>query len=402
MKLALKFALRYLFSKKSHSAINIISMVCVGGVAITSMAIICTMSIFNGFHELVSSLYSSFDPQVKITAAQGKSFTTNTALFDELRASSQVDILTEVLEENALISYNDHQISARLKGVSENFRELTQINSLLVSGEFTPEDSIANMACLGIGIASQLSVNSGFVRPLLVFAPKKGANVSLTNPQGSFNEELLMIGSIFRVNQPQYDDNMIIVSLEFARELFGYEDEVTALELKLKPDVDTDKFITKLKRTLGDSYIIQNQYQQQADSYKMMMIEKWMTFLILSFILMIAAFNIIGSLSMLIIDKKDDIKTLRNIGADNKLIRRIFLIEGWLISGIGALAGITIGIILCLIQQKFGIVSLGSSGMFIVDSYPVKLIWSDILIVVAIVITIGLTTAWIPVRRIEP
>lgn len=401
MKLALKFALRYLFSKKSHSAINIISMVCVGGVAITSMALICTMSVFNGFEELVSSLYSSFDPQVKVIAAKGKSFELNSASFSALRNHPEVAVFTEVVEENALVSYNERQVSARIKGVSDNFSELTRIDSLLVSGEFNPGDSIADMACLGIGLATQLGVNSGFVRPLLAFAPRRGASVNLTNPQGAFNEELLIIGGIFRVNQPQYDDELILVSLDFARGLFGYDTEVTALELALQANVDANRFIAKIQRELGSDYVVMSRFQQQADSYRMMKIEKWMTVLILSFILMIAAFNIIGSLTMLILEKRADAQTLRNLGADSILIRRIFLFEGWMISGFGAVVGVVVGVVLCLIQQTFGVITLGGSGMFIVDAYPVRLLWSDVFVVLAIVVSMGLLTAWIPVRRME-
>lgn len=399
--LALKFALRYLFSKKSHSAINIISFICVCGVALTSMALITTMSVFNGFQDLVSSLYSNFDPQVKIKSAKGKTFHAHDSLFVELKKNKDIDIYTEVLEENALFSHKDRQVAAKLKGVAQNFEQLTNIDSVLVSGEFVLSDSVANYTSVGIGLATQLGINTGFIRPITVYAPMRGIKVNLSNPSNAFKEDWLFISSVFSINQPQYDDQMLITSLDFARNLFQYNDEVTAIELKLKENIDTDKFISALKSQLGPDFLILNRYEQQADSFRMMQIEKWVTFLIMSFILLIAAFNIIGSLSMLIIEKQSDMLTLRNLGAGKELICRIFLLEGWLISGFGAVCGILIGVFICLIQQHFGLLTLGNSGMFIVDAYPVKLEFVDVIAVLFIVTVVGFITAWIPVRQLR-
>lgn len=399
--LALRFALRYLFSKKSHNAINIISIICVCGVAITSMALITTMSVFNGFQDLVSSLYSSFDPQVKIISAKGKTFDPTDSLFLTVQKNPDIAILTEVIEDNALLSYSDRQVTGRIKGVSDNFRQLTKIDSILLSGDFMLEDSIAHYTSVGVGLASQLGINTGFIRPITVYAPKRGVKVNLSNPTSAFNEDYLFISSLFSINQPQYDDQMLITSLDFARTIFEYPTEVTALEIKLKEDVNTDRFIAATQKSLGDKYKVLSQYEQQADSYRMMQIEKWVTFLVLSFILLIAAFNIIGSLSMLILEKKDDMTTLRNLGADRSLIMRIFLIEGWLISATGAIAGILIGILLCWLQQTFGIIKLGTSGMFIVDAYPVKVEFIDVIAVTFIVSVIGFITAWVPVRQLK-
>ncbi|MGL4780898.1 MAG: FtsX-like permease family protein [Bacteroidales bacterium] len=399
--LALKFALRYLFSKKSHSAINIISFICVCGVALTSMALITTMSVFNGFQDLVSSLYSNFDPQVKIKSAKGKTFHAHDSLFLELKKNKDIDIYTEVLEENALFSHKDRQVAAKLKGVAQNFEQLTNIDSVLVSGEFVLSDSVANYTSVGIGLATQLGINTGFIRPITVYAPMRGIKVNLSNPSNAFKEDWLFISSVFSINQPQYDDQMLITSLDFARNLFQYNDEVTAIELKLKENIDTDKFISALKSQLGPDFLILNRYEQQADSFRMMQIEKWVTFLIMSFILLIAAFNIIGSLSMLIIEKQSDMLTLRNLGAGKELICRIFLLEGWLISGFGAVCGILIGVFICLIQQHFGLLTLGNSGMFIVDAYPVKLEFVDVIAVLFIVTVVGFITAWIPVRQLR-
>ncbi|MGL5317751.1 MAG: FtsX-like permease family protein [Bacteroidales bacterium] len=399
--LAFRFALRYLFSKKSHNAINIISIICVCGVAITSMALISTMSVFNGFQDLVSSLYSSFDPQVKITSTKGKTFDPTDALFLPIRNHPDIAILTEAIEDNALLSYNERQVTGRIKGVSENFRELTKIDSILLSGEFILKDSIVSYASVGVGLASQLGINTGFVRPITIYAPKRGAKVNLSNPTTAFNEDYLFIASLFSINQPQYDDQMIITSIDFARKVFEYPTEVTSLEIKLKEGVNANRFIQETQKKLGDRYRVLSQYEQQADSYRMMQIEKWVTFLVLSFILLIAAFNIIGSLSMLILEKKEDMTTLRNLGADRSLIMQIFLVEGWLISATGAISGILVGIFLCWIQQTFGIIKLGTSGMFIVDAYPVKVELIDVIAVTLVVSVIGFITAWIPVRQLK-
>ncbi|MGL4805169.1 MAG: FtsX-like permease family protein [Bacteroidales bacterium] len=399
--LALKFALRYLFSKKSHSAINIISFICVCGVALTSMALITTMSVFNGFQDLVSSLYSNFDPQIKIKSAKGKTFHVGESKFIHLRNNKDIAVFTEVLEENALFSHKDRQVAARIKGVADNFEQLTSIDSILVNGEFVLSDSIANYTSVGIGLATQLGINAGFVRPITVYAPMRGVKVNLSNPSNAFKEDWLFISSVFSINQPQYDDQMLITSLDFARNLFQYDDEVTAIELKLKDGVNADKFISNLKHELGADFLVLNRYEQQADSFRMMQIEKWVTFLIMSFILLIAAFNIIGSLSMLMIEKQSDMLTLRNLGASRELICKIFLLEGWLISGFGAVCGILIGVFICLIQQHFGLLTLGNSGMFIVDAYPVKLEFIDVFAVLIIVTVVGFITAWIPVRQLR-
>ncbi|MGL5731922.1 MAG: FtsX-like permease family protein, partial [Bacteroidales bacterium] len=391
--LALKFALRYLFSKKSHSAINIISFICVCGVALTSMALITTMSVFNGFQDLVSSLYSNFDPQIKIKSAKGKTFHVGESKFIHLRNNKDIAVFTEVLEENALFSHKDRQVAARIKGVADNFEQLTSIDSILVNGEFVLSDSIANYTSVGIGLATQLGINAGFVRPITVYAPMRGVKVNLSNPSNAFKEDWLFISSVFSINQPQYDDQMLITSLDFARNLFQYDDEVTAIELKLKDGVNADKFISNLKHELGADFLVLNRYEQQADSFRMMQIEKWVTFLIMSFILLIAAFNIIGSLSMLMIEKQSDMLTLRNLGASRELICKIFLLEGWLISGFGAVCGILIGVFICLIQQHFGLLTLGNSGMFIVDAYPVKLEFIDVFAVLIIVTVVGFITA---------
>ncbi|MGL5772734.1 MAG: ABC transporter permease, partial [Bacteroidales bacterium] len=340
-------------------------------------------------------------PQIKIKSAKGKTFHVGESKFIHLRSNKDIAVFTEVLEENALFSHKDRQVAARIKGVADNFEQLTSIDSILVNGEFVLSDSIANYTSVGIGLATQLGINAGFVRPITVYAPMRGVKVNLSNPSNAFKEDWLFISSVFSINQPQYDDQMLITSLDFARNLFQYDDEVTAIELKLKDGVNADKFISNLKHELGADFLVLNRYEQQADSFRMMQIEKWVTFLIMSFILLIAAFNIIGSLSMLMIEKQSDMLTLRNLGASRELICKIFLLEGWLISGFGAVCGILIGVFICLIQQHFGLLTLGNSGMFIVDAYPVKLEFIDVFAVLIIVTVVGFITAWIPVRQLR-
>ncbi|MEG1615991.1 MAG: FtsX-like permease family protein [Bacteroidales bacterium] len=401
MNLPLRLAQRYLISKKSHNAINLISLVSVCGVAVITAALICTLSVFNGFQDLISTLYSAFDPELKVERVKGKYFHTTDSLIADLREMPEIAIFSEVLEENALINYDGRQLPALVKGVSPNFEHLSSIDRIIVNGKFRLKDQVTNYATLGVGLASQLGVNAGFVRPLELYVPKRTGKINLANPADSFNEGRLFVGGVFRVNQMQYDDQLLIASIDFARDLFGEENLVSSIQLKLKPDVNPEAFKKQLKKQLGDDYRVLNRMEQQADSFRIMEIEKWVTYLIMVFILMIAAFNVVGSLSMLIIDKKADVDTLKKLGASDSLIGKIFLFEGWLITGVGAFVGVILGVSLCLAQQYFGIMRLGdASGMFIVDSYPVLLLWSDLISVVITVGVIGFFAAIYPVRAL--
>jgi len=398
--LALHFliAKRYLFAKKSHHAINVISWISVCGVAVATMAMVCTLSVFNGFQELFSTLFCNFDPQIEITSRQGKVFDPTSKEFDAIRNMEGVAIFTEVLEENALLKYQDRQVPATIKGVADNFEQLTSIDSIIVNGHFMLYDSLVDYGTLGLGLANVLGTGSSFIDPLEVFAPKRDVRINMANPASSFTEDYLFVSGIFSLEQPEYDEKYVIVPLHFARRLFNYEKEVSGIELKLSPNASLPEIKGKIQETLGDAFYVKDQYEQQEDFYKMMNLEKWISFLILSFIMLIATFNIIGSLSMLIFDKKDDIITLRNLGANDTFIARIFLIEGSLISLGGVLSGIVLGIILTLTQQYFGILRLGESNTFIVDSYPVRLDMTDLLLVFITVLIIGFLAVWFPVR----
>lgn len=401
MNLPFYIARRYLFSKKKHNAINIISGISVCGVALATLALVCTLSVFNGFQDMVAGFFTAFDPELKITIREGKVFEPQGAAFQEVRSLPEIAVWTETLEENAMVQYKDRQAMAIIKGVEDNFEELTFIDSLLYgAGEFILHDSIVDYGVLGVELISELVTGLQFVDPLQVYAPKRNVRVNMANPSASFNRDYLFSpGVVFVVNQQKYDARYILTSLSFARNLFNYDTEVSAVELKLKPGADVTAVQRKIARILGDEFVVLDRYEQQADVFRIMEIEKFISYLFLTFILAIACFNVIGSLSMLILDKREDVETLRNLGADDRLIARIFLFEGRLISLFGALSGIVLGLLLCYIQQRFGIISLGGgNGSFIVDAYPVSVHVTDVVLIFITAVTVGFLSVWYPVH----
>ena len=401
MNLPFYIARRYLFSKKKHNAINIISGISVCGVALATLALVCTLSVSNGFQDMVAGFFTAFDPELKITIREGKVFEPQGAAFQEVRSLPEIGVWTETLEENAMVQYKDGQAMAIIQGVEDNFEELTSIDSLLYgAGEFILHDSIVDYGVLGVELISELGTGLQFVDPLQVYAPKRNVRVNMANPSASFNRDYLFSpGVVFVVNQQKYDARYILTSLSFARNLFNYDTEVSAVELKLKPGADVTAVQRKITRILGDEFVVLDRYEQQADVFRIMEIEKFISYLFLTFILAIACFNVIGSLSMLILDKREDVETLRNLGADDRLIARIFLFEGRLISLFGALSGIVLGLLLCYIQQRFGIISLGGgNGSFIVDAYPVSVHVTDVVLIFITVITVGFLSVWYPVH----
>ena len=400
MNLSFFIARRYLFSKKKHHAINIISAISVCGVALATLALVCTLSVFNGFQDMVAGFFTAFDPELKITVREGKVFDPHSAVFRQLRALPQIEVWTETLEENAMVQYKDRQAMAVIKGVDDNFEQLTSIDSLLYgTGRFILHDEVVDYGILGVELVSELGTGIQFVDPLQIYAPKRNARVNLANPSASFSRgHLFSPGAVFVVNQQKYDAGYILTSLAFARRLFGYGTEVSAVELKLKPEADADVVKKEISRILGDDFSVQNRYEQQADVFRIMEIEKFISYLFLTFILAISCFNVIGSLSMLSLDKREDVETLRHLGADSSLISKIFLFEGRLISTFGALAGIVLGLLLCFLQQRFGFVSLGGGGDFVVDAYPVSIHLTDVLLVFATVSVVGFLSVWYPVH----
>lgn len=397
-------AKRYLFSKKKHNAINIISGVSVCGVALATMALVCTLSVFNGFQDMVATFFTSFDPELKITVNEGKVFNPTDAHYQELKKMVEVKVCTQTLEENAMVQYKDRQTMAVIKGVQENFEKLTSIDSILIgNGLFMLHDTIADYGVMGVELVSTLGCGVQFLDPLQVYVPKRDAEVDLVNPSNSFNMEYLYSpGVVFAVKQRKYDSQYIITSLAFARKLLNYTNQVSAIELKLMPNADIDKAKEKIQKLIGPRFQVKNRYEQQEDVFQIMKIEKFISYLFLTFILMIACFNVIGSLSMLILDKKDDVDTLRSLGANDKVISRIFLFEGRLISVFGAVLGIVLGLLLCFLQQKYGLIQLGNGGdNFIVKAYPVSVHAWDIVAVFFTVIIVGFLSVWYPVRYLS-
>lgn len=396
-------AKRYLFSKKSHNAINVISGISVCGVALATLAMVCTLSVFNGFQDMVATFFTAFDPQVKITSVKGKVFDGSMPVLSQIKNMPEVAVYSESVEDNAMVQYKGRQVMAVIKGVEDNFDKLTPIDSILFGrGELILHDEVADYAIPGLQLLSTLGTGIRFLDPLEVYAPKRGAKINMANPMSSFvSDDLFSSGLTFTVNQEKYDGSYILTSIDFARNLFQYDKEVSAVNLRLYPTANEKDVISKIKRILGEDFYVQDRYEQQADTFRIMEIEKLISYIFLTFILMIACFNVIGSLSMLIIDKKNDVQTLRNLGASDNQIVRIFLFEGRMISFIGAVAGVILGLILCLVQQEYGIISLGNSGSFVVDSYPVSVHAWDVVLIFITVLVIGFISVWYPVRYLS-
>ena len=396
-------AKRYLFSKKSHNAINVISGISVCGVALATLAMVCTLSVFNGFQDMVATFFTAFDPQVKITSVKGKVFDGSLPVLSEVRNMPEIAVYSESVEDNAMVQYKGRQVMAVIKGVEDNFDRLTPIDSILFGrGDLILHDEVVDYAIPGLQLLSTLGSGIRFLDPLEVYAPKRGGKINMSNPMSSFvSDRLFSSGLTFTVNQEKYDASYIITSLQFARNLFQYDKEVSAVNLRLTPEANEKDVISKIKKLLGDDFYVRNRYEQQTDTFKIMEIEKLISYIFLTFILLIACFNVIGSLSMLIIDKKNDVQTLRNLGASDSQVVRVFLFEGRMISFIGAVAGVILGLVLCLIQQEYGIISLGNSGSFVVDAYPVSVHAWDIVLIFVTVIVIGFISVWYPVRYLS-
>ena len=394
-------ARRYLFSKKSTNAINVISGISAVGVAVATMALVVTLSVFNGFHDMVASLFTQMDPQIKITPVMGKVVAADDSLLTRIRQLPQVDVATEVMEDQALAVYGERQAMVRLKGVEDNFDKLTHIREVLEGdGDYALHAADMNYGILGMGVAYQLGTGYTYEHPLKIYAPRREGQLNLANPQDGFVEdELYSPGVLFSIKQGKYDKRYIITSIAFTRQLFDQQGMLSSLELRLKPGSNFEQVKAEMQEIAGDRFLVRDRYEQQDDTFRIMKIEKLMAYIFLTFILVIACFNIIGSISMLMIDKKNDVVTLRNLGASDKQIIRIFLFEGRMISVLGAMAGLAVGLLLCWLQQEYGIVRLGKSeGSFIVDAYPVSVHPWDVIIIFLTVITVGFLSVWYPVR----
>ena len=404
MNYRLFIARRYLFSRKSHHAINIISGISVAGVAIATMAMVCTLSVFNGFRDLVAGLFTAFDPQLRVTLTEGSSVSQDDEALQRLRKHPDVKVYTPVMEGQALVVQDRRQQVVTVMGVADNFTEQASINNILYGdGSFCLHADVLEYGVLGLRLAARLGLPANFPDPLQVYAPKRGERVNMANPLSSFNhDELQSPGVVFNVQQSRYDDNYIITSLGFAQRLFDQRGRITSVELRLRDGVSLSSAKRELRQLLGARFQVQDRFEQQADLFRIMRIEKLISFVFLTFILLIACFNIIGSLSMLMIDKRQDVRTLRSLGATDGQVCDIFMLEGRMISLAGAAVGLLLGLALCWLQQEFGLISMGSSaGSFIVEAYPVSVHVGDLVIVFLTVLVVGWAAVWWPVRYLS-
>lgn len=398
-------ARRYMFSKKSVGAINVISFISVAGVAVGTMALVIVLSVFNGFHDLVASLFTNFDPQIEVVPVKGKTINADAPELDRIRHLDFVDVATDVVEDQAIAVYGDRQRMVTVMGVDENFDQLTNISDILYGdGDFTLRVANLYFGVPGIRLAQDLGLGARWADYLKIYAPvRRGQLTDLDTPTDGFVvDSLLSPGVVYAVNQNKYDRDRIITSIYFARQLFDQDGMLSSLQLRLKPGTDLSTAKREIKAAAGERFRVLDRFEQQADTFRIMQIEKVLAYVFLTFILIVACFNIISSLSMLIIDKKNDINTLHNLGANDRQIQSIFLYEGRIISAVGALIGIGLGLALCGLQQAFGFVKMGeSSGTFIVNAYPVSVHYWDVLVVFITVILIGWAASWIPARRLR-
>lgn len=402
MKTELKIAWRYLFAKKQYNAIHIISGISAAAVGVVTAAMVCVLSVMNGFGVMVEQLFSQFDPDIRIEAVSGKSFHDQGERFDALRQLSEVAMVSQSIEETALLQFEDKQMPVRLYGVDSVFPTLTHIENIITEGHYEVYDGAFDRAVLGQGLAWQMGIGARFISPLQLYAPKRNAKVNMLRPDQSFNDEVCFIAGTFAVQQVKYDNEVMLVDISLTRRLLDYGNhEVSALLVKVAPHTSVKQAKKAIQSLLGEGFAVLDRYEQQADFFRILRVEKLLTTLLLVFILLIASFNIIGSLSMLIIDKQTDIQTLSHLGANKKMIQRIFLFEGWLISALGAMVGLAIGLIVCLAQEHLGILKLGNGTEYVVSAYPVAVQTTDVLIVAAVVLVLGFLAAWIPARRLE-
>ena len=396
MSLPLRIAWRYLMSKKGHQAVNVISIVAVCGIVVATAALICVLSVFNGFRGLIMGKLAMLDPEVAITATMGKTINNADSIIDAVSGIPGVERAVPVIEDQALAMYAQLQMPVRLKGVPDDYNTMNQIDSVIVDGQWKLRDQVSRYAVAGAGPAVRLCVRPDFIGMVRLYAPQRQGHVNIANPMGAFRQDSLFVSGIFQLQQNNYDADLIYVPLDMARDLFDYETEATQVEVKLAAGANEQQAMRAITQALGDSYLVKNRLMQQSEAYRLVNIEKWMAFLLLAFILIIATFNVISTLSLLIIEKDDSIATLRALGANDRQISRIFVLQGWLITLVGAITGVVIGLILCLCQQRFGWLHLsGDPANMIIDAYPVEVQWTDVLVTLALVAAVGLLTSMV-------
>jgi ABC-type lipoprotein release transport system permease subunit len=383
-------------SKKGHQAVNVISIVAVCGIVVATAALICVLSVFNGFRGLIMGKLAMLDPEVAITATMGKTINNADSIIDAVSGIPGVERAVPVIEDQALAMYAQLQMPVRLKGVPDDYNTMNQIDSVIVDGQWKLRDQVSRYAVAGAGPAVRLCVRPDFIGMVRLYAPQRQGHVNIANPMGAFRQDSLFVSGIFQLQQNNYDADLIYVPLDMARDLFDYETEATQVEVKLAAGANEQQAMRAITQALGDGYLVKNRLMQQSEAYRLVNIEKWMAFLLLAFILIIATFNVISTLSLLIIEKDDSIATLRALGANDRQISRIFVLQGWLITLVGAITGVVIGLILCLCQQRFGWLHLsGDPANMIIDAYPVEVQWTDVLVTLALVAAVGLLTSMV-------
>ncbi len=394
MKLAIKIATRYLRSKKAHNAVNIISIISTCGVVVTTAALICVLSVFNGFKGLIMGRLAMLDPEIAISVTQGKAMADADSVITVAQSVKGVKQAVPVVEDNALAIFADYQMPVRLRGVPDGYDRINGIDSVMVDGEFKLRDEVSRYGVIGVGPALKLHARPGLLRMVQLYAPQRQGRVNMANPMDAFRNDSVFVSGVFQMQQNGYDADLIYVPIDLARELFDYTTEATRIELSLDPTASEAEVMQQLEQRLGPAYTVQNRLMQQATAYRLVNVEKWVTFLLLAFIMIIATFNVISTLSLLIIEKDESIRTFRSLGATNKLITQIFVAEGWLIALVGAVSGVVLGLALCLCQQQFGWLKMqGDESMMVVCAYPVQVEWTDVVVVFALVAAIGLLTS---------
>lgn len=402
MKTELKIAWRYLFAKKQFNAIHIITAISSVAVGVVTAAMICVLSVMNGFGVMVEQLFSQFDPDLRITAKAGKSFSISEEKKHALLELPCVDLLSESISETALVYFEDKQMPVQLMGVDTSFSALTGIENIITDGHYEVYDGAFDRAVLGQGLAWKLGIGARFIHALQVYAPKREGKVNMLRPDANFNQERCFIAGTFAVNQQKYDDNLMLVDIGLTRRLLDYDStEVTALQVGVNEAYSIKQTKREIAAVLGDGYVLQDRFEQQEDFFRILRVEKLLTALLLIFILLIATFNGIGSLSMLIIDKQQDIRTLSHLGASDGMIRKVFVLEGWMVNTLGAIGGLIVGLGVCLLQEHFGLLKLGNGSEYVLNAYPVAVQGWDIAMVCVVVLALGAISSWIPARKIN-
>lgn len=391
-----------MLAKKQFNAIHIITAISSAAVGVVTAAMVCVLSVMNGFGVMVEQLFSQFDPELRITAQAGKSFSISEEKREQLLGLPCVDLLSETISETALVYFEGKQMPVQLMGVDAAFDDLTGIANIITDGHYEVYDGAFDRAVLGQGLAWKLGIGARFVSGIEVYAPKREGKVNMLRPDVNFNRETCFIAGTFAVNQQKYDDNYMLVDIDLTRRLLDYDStEVTALQVAVAEDYSIKKAKREIAAVLGEGYVVQDRYEQQEDFFRILRVEKLLTTLLLVFILLIATFNGIGSLSMLIIDKQADILTLSHLGASDSMIRKVFMLEGWMVNALGALSGLVVGLVVCLLQEHLGLLKLGNGTEYILEAYPVAVQGWDIVLVIVVVLVLGAISSWIPVRRIR-